>query len=53
MKGLPAKGWYERNEYVGVQSSSARESTERGGANDLLDRILERENMNRAYKQVK
>ena len=43
----------ERKEYAGVRSANPRESKERGGANDLLERILERENLNRAYKQVK
>lgn len=52
-KGCPQRDGVERKEYAGARSSSARESTERGGANDLLERILERENLNRAYKQVK
>ena len=43
----------ERQEYAGAQSTSARESKERDGAIDLLERILERDNLNRAYKQVK
>jgi len=52
-KGCPQRDGVERKEYAGARSSSARESKERGGANDLLKRILERENLNRAYKQVK
>jgi RNA-directed DNA polymerase len=52
-KGCLQRDGVERKEYAGARSSSARESTERGGANDLLERILERENLNRAYKQVK
>lgn len=52
-KGCPQRDGVERKEYAGAQSFSARESKERGGANDLLERILERENLNRAYKQVK
>lgn len=52
-KGCLQRDGVERKEYAGARSSSTRESTERGGANDLLERILERENLNRAYKQVK
>ena len=52
-KGCPQRDGVERKGYAGAQSFSARESKERGGANDLLERILERENLNRAYKQVK
>jgi len=52
-KGCPQRDGVERKEYAGAQSFSARESKERGGANDLLERILERGNLNRAYKQVK
>jgi RNA-directed DNA polymerase len=43
----------EREGYAGAQSTSPRESEERGGASDLLESILERDNLNRAYKQVK
>lgn len=43
----------EREEYVGVRSTKAREGAERGGVNDLMESILERENLNRAFKQVK
>ncbi len=43
----------ERKEYVGVQSTNTREGKERGGANDLLESILDRENLNKAYRQVK
>lgn len=43
----------ERKEYAGVRSANPRESKERGGAYDLLESILDRENLNRAYKQVK
>ena len=52
-KGCLQRDGVERKEYAGARSSSARESTERGGAYDLLEKILERENLNRAYKQVK
>lgn len=43
----------ERKEYVGARSTKPGEGKERGGANDLLESILEQENLNRAYKQVK
>lgn len=43
----------ERKEYAGVRSAKSWEGKERGGANDLLEGILDRENLNRAYKQVK
>lgn len=42
----------EHEEYAGVRSTGAREGAEQGGA-DLLERILSRENLNRAYKRVK
>jgi RNA-directed DNA polymerase len=50
-KGYLQRDGVERKEYVGAQSTSPRESEERGGARDLLECILERDN--RAYKQVK
>lgn len=43
----------ERKEYAGVRSTNPRDGKERGGANDLLESILDRENLNKAYKQVK
>lgn len=43
----------ERQEYAGAPSTGNRESGERGGADDLLERILNRDNLNKAYKQVK
>lgn len=43
----------ERKEYVGAQSTGLGEGTERGGASDLLEVILDRNNLNRAYKRVK
>jgi len=52
-KGCLQRDSVERQEYAGAQSTSARESKERDGAIDLLERILERDNLNRAYKQVK
>ncbi|MDH6372896.1 RNA-directed DNA polymerase [Paenibacillus sp. PastF-3] len=43
----------EREEYAGARSAGTRESEERDGVTDLLKQILNRDNLNRAYKQVK
>lgn len=42
----------EHEKYVGAYSTESRESRERDGAN-LLEKVLERGNLNRAYKRVK
>jgi group II intron reverse transcriptase/maturase len=42
----------EHEEYAGVQSIDNREAEEADGAN-LLEKILDRNNLNRAYKRVK
>ena len=42
----------EHEEYAGARSIDNRESRKADGA-DLLERILDRENLNRAYKRVK
>nr|WP_200901424.1 reverse transcriptase domain-containing protein [Paenibacillus sp. DMB20] len=52
-KGCLQRDSVEREGYAGARSIEARESRERDGANDLLGRILDRDNLNRAYKQVK
>ncbi|MBB6636069.1 group II intron reverse transcriptase/maturase [Cohnella thailandensis] len=52
-KGCPQRDSVEHEEYAGARSAGARESRERDGADDLLERILNRDNLNRAYKQVK
>ncbi|WP_020427252.1 group II intron reverse transcriptase/maturase [Paenibacillus riograndensis] len=52
-KGYPQRDNVERDEYAGARSASVRERRERGGATDLLEQILNRDNLNRAYKQVK
>ena len=52
-KGCPQRERVEHKEYAGVQSAGTRESRGRDGAEDLLERILNRDNLNRAYKQVK
>ena len=51
-KGCPQRDSAEREEYAGARSADSRELTETGGA-DLLERILDRNNLNRAYKQVR
>ena len=42
----------EHEEYAGARSAGTREGREADGA-DLLERILSRDNLNRAYKRVK
>ena len=42
----------EHEEYVGAQSVGRREVGEQDGA-DLLEKILSRDNLNRAYKRVR
>ena len=51
-KGCPQRDSVEREEYAGARSIGTRENEERDGA-DLLGKILDRNNLNRAYKQVK
>lgn len=52
-KGCRQRDSVEREGYAGARSIEAREGRERGGAEDLMERILSRENLNRAYTQVK
>lgn len=52
-KGCLQRDSVEREEHAGARSTDTREGKERDGANDLLERILSRDNLNRAYKQVK
>ncbi|WP_068501386.1 group II intron reverse transcriptase/maturase [Paenibacillus kribbensis] len=52
-KGCPQRDSVEHEEYAGARSAETRESGERDGASDLLEAILDRDNLNRAYKQVK
>lgn len=52
-KGCLQRDSVEREGYAGARSIEARESRERDGATGLLERILDRDNLNRAYKQVK
>ena len=48
----PRRDSAEHEGYAGAQSVGAQEGKEQGGA-DLLERILSRENLNRAYKRVR
>ena len=48
----PQKDNAEHKEYVGVRSVDGQEVVEQDGA-DLLERILSRDNLNRAYKRVR
>lgn len=43
----------EREGYAGARSFGTQDSGERNSANDLLERILGRGNLNKAYKRVK
>lgn len=52
-KGYLQRDSVEHEEYAGARSIGARESIERDGATDLLERILNRDNLNRAYKRIK
>lgn len=52
-KGCQQRDSVEREGYAGARSIEAQEGRERDGAIDLMERILDRENLNRAYKQVK
>lgn len=52
-KGCRQRDSVEREGYAGARSIEVREGRERDGANDLLEKILNRDNLNRAYKQVK
>ena len=50
--GCPQRDSAEHKEYVGAQNVGKQEVEEKDGA-DLLERILARDNLNRAYKRVK
>ena len=52
--GCPQRDSTECEGYVGAQSAIQPESEERAGrAPELLEKILDRDNLNRAYKRVK
>lgn len=48
----PQRASAEHEGYAGAQSVGSQDVKEQDGA-DLLERILSRENLNRAYKRVK
>ena len=48
----PQRARAEHEGYAGAQSVGGQDVKEQDGA-DLLERILSRENLNRAYKRVK
>ena len=50
--GCPQRDSAEHKEYVGAQNVGNQEVEEKDGA-DLLERILARDNLNRAYKRAK
>lgn len=52
-RGCPQMDSVEREAYAGARSSGTRECGEKDGASDLLEMILDRDNLNRAYKRVK
>lgn len=52
-KGFLQRDSVEHKGYAEVQSTDRREGKERDGASDLLEAILDRDNLNRAYKRVK
>ena len=50
--GCPQMDSAEHEEYAGAYSIGNREAEERDGA-DLLEKVLDRDNLNRAFKKVK
>ena len=50
--GCPQRDSAEHKEYAGAYSAGHQETEERNGA-DLLERVLDRDNLNRAFKKVK
>ena len=52
-EGFLQRDSVEHKGYAEVQSTDRREGKERDGASDLLEAILDRDNLNRAYKRVK
>ena len=52
-KGFLQRDGVEHKEYAEAPSTIHPQGEERGGASDLLEAILGRDNLNRAYKRVK
>lgn len=51
--GCPCEGMVEPESSKGVQSVAIRESEEKDGAENLLEKVLHRDNLNKAFKRVK
>ena len=52
-EGFLQRDSVEHKGYAEEQSTDRREGNERDGASDLLEAILDRDNLNRAYKRVR
>ena len=52
-EGFLQRDSVEHKGYAEAQSTDRREGKERDGASDLLEAILGRDNLNRAYKRVR
>ena len=52
-EGFLQRASVEHQGYAEARSTDRSEGKERGGASDLLEAILDRDNLNRAYKRVK
>ena len=52
-EGFLQRDSVEHKGYAEVQGTDRREGKERDGTSDLLEAILDRDNLNRAYKRVK
>ena len=52
-EGFLQRDSVEHKGYAEARSTDRREGKERGGASGLLEAILDRDNLNRAYKRVK
>lgn len=52
-KGFLQRDSVEHKGYAEAQSTDRRDGKDRDGASDLLEAILDRDNLNRAYKRVK
>ena len=52
-EGFLQRASVEHQGYAEARSTGRSEGKERGGASDLLEAILDRDNLNRAYKRVK
>ena len=52
-EGFLQRDSVEHKGHAEVQSTDHREGKERDGASGLLEAILDRDNLNRAYKRVK